>query len=324
MARSRVSARPRFGGFAPLDLITMGYAISAALVLVYRTLGTPLELPRAELACLAIAHALLVVLAFLARAARRERTVPCVLAEWYPLVVLVAVYGSIGLINGPQAQAGLSYDQLVQRWEVLAFGRQVAHDWSRWQGPAMGALSWPLSLSYLGFFPLVIAAPLVLWLRGRIEEARQTIFGISLTFFVCYLAFLLFPVAGPQYFWGWPSADGALGWPNRAVQSLIEHGDSWGSAFPSSHVAASMAAALLAYRHWPRLGWILFPFAFGILLGVVFFQVHYALDAVAGVLIALAVVWATARWAPCLAAEPVATDPHLRAPDKARLVADES
>jgi membrane-associated phospholipid phosphatase len=273
---------------APLDILTILYTASSFLVVVVQALGIHhLRLSTTEFGSLLVAHGLLVVLVLLAAAARRDADgkAPCLLAEWYPLVVLLAVYASVDLVNGPRAAAGLSHDAMVQGWELATFGHQLAHDWSRTRTQA--AFAWPLSLTYLGFFPLVIVAPAALWLRGHIPRARQTIFGISLAFFTCYLVFLLFPVAGPNYLWGWPSEGVHTGLPTRLVRELIDGGDSWGSAFPSSHVAASMAATLLALRNWRLLGWILLPFALGILVGVVYFQVHYAVDAVAGLAIAV-------------------------------------
>lgn len=272
---------------APLDILTILYTASSFLVLSLQAAGSDaLRLSPGEFGWLLGAHALLIVLVFLAAEARRASpdSKPCLLAEWYPLVVLTAVYASVDLVNGPRAAAGLSHDVMVQGWEAAAFGRQFAYDWSRSRSPSM--VSWPLSLSYLGFFPLVVIAPAALWWRGHIVRARQTIFGISLAFFTCYLIFLLFPVAGPTYLWGWPTDGAHAGLPSRLVRDLIDGGDSWGSAFPSSHVAASMAAAILAFRNWKLLGWILFPFAVGILIGVVYFQVHYAVDAIAGLCIA--------------------------------------
>lgn len=280
---------------APLDQLTILYTVCSFTILVAEEFGSVgLRLSPVEIGWLLVAHALLLVLVLLAAAARRRCTTPCLLAEWYPLVVLVAVYASIDLLNGPRAAVGASYDHLVQRWELAAFGRQLAYDWSR--GGPPDALSWPLSLSYLGFFPLVIAAPALLWLRGHYDRARQTIFGISFAFLTCYLVFLLFPVAGPSYLWGWPTEESKL--PVQLVRNLIERGDSWGSAFPSSHVAASMAAALLAFRHWKPLGWALLPFASAIVIGVVYFQVHYAIDALAGLAIAAGAVVAAARLCP--------------------------
>ncbi len=288
----------------PLDILTIAYTVSSFLVLSVQAIGEQtMRLSPVELGWLLAAHGMLILLVILAAAARRNACgTPCLLAEWYPLVVLTAVYASVDLVNGPRAAAGLSYDALVQRWELATFGRQLAHDWSRSQ--TSGAASWPLSLSYLCFFPLVIAAPAALWWRGHIARARQTIFGISLAFFTCYLVFLLFPVAGPTYLWGWPMDGAHTGLPSRLVRDMIEGGDSWGSAFPSSHVAASMAAALLAFRNWRTLGWVLFPFALGILIGVVYFQVHYAVDAVAGFVIAVFATMLAVRLMPATSPAP--------------------
>lgn len=283
---------------APLDILTILYTASSFLVVSVQSIGQDaLRLSSTEFGWLLGAHALLVILVLLAAQARTQAcSSHCFLAEWYPLVVLTAVYASVDLVNGPRAAAGLSHDAVIQRLEFATFGRQLAHDWSRSQTQA--AFSWPLSLSYLGFFPLVIAAPAVLWWRGHIVRARQTIFGISLAFFTCYLVFLLFPVAGPNYLWGWPTDGAHAALPSRLVRELIDGGDSWGSAFPSSHVAASMAAALLAFRNWRPLGWVLLPFAVGILIGVVYFQVHYAVDAVAGLIIAVFATTMAARLIP--------------------------
>lgn len=294
LRRPTALARP----LAPLDLLTILYTGSSILVLAGQAIGADtLRVSSGELSWLLAAHALLVLLVFLAAHARAEAVARhCFLAEWYPLVVLVAVYASVDLVNGPREAAGISYDAAVQRLEHAAFGRQLAHDWSR--SHAGAAFSWPLSLAYLGFFPLVIIAPAVLWVRGHFVRARQTIFGISLAFFTCYLIFLLFPVAGPNYLWGWPTEGVHAGLPSRLVRELIDGGDSWGSAFPSSHVAASMAAALLAFRNWRPLGWALLPFALGILIGVVYFQVHYAVDAIAGLIIAGFATTAAARLIP--------------------------
>lgn len=283
---------------APLDILTILYTASSFLVVSAQSIGADTaRVSSADLAWLFLAHTLLIMLVLLAARARTEACAKhCFLAEWYPLVVLVAIYASVDLVNGPRQAAGLSHDAVIQRLEFATFGRQLAHDWSRSQ--SQSAISWPLSLSYLGFFPLVIVAPAVLWARGHFVRARQTIFGISLAFFTCYLIFLLFPVAGPTYLWGWPTDGVHSALPSRLVRDLIDGGDSWGSAFPSSHVAASMAAALLAFRNWRPLGWALLPFAVGILIGVVYFQVHYAVDAVAGLIIAAFATAMAARLIP--------------------------
>ena len=67
---------------------------------------------------------------------------------------------------------------------------------------------------------------------------------------------------------------------------LLDRGDSWGAAFPSSHVAASVVATGMALRYWRVVGLTLLPFTIGLTLAVVYGQFHYAVDALTGLLVA--------------------------------------
>lgn len=279
---------------APLDRITLLYTICSALVLVTLYLTGDPRISRIELAYLLTAHALLLGLVTLAAMARQEASaLGRLLAEWYPLVVLLAVYGSIGLVNAPRAWLDQSFDPLVLNWEGRLAGTRFLMYYSGYTGTPV--LTWFLGISYLAFFPMVIASPMVLWAMGRQEHARRAIFGISLTFFTCYLLFLLFPVAGPAYLWGWPDTQTDADLPVRLVRQLNDRHDSWGSAFPSSHVAASSVAVLLGFSGCRRLGTLIAPVALGIMLAVIYFRVHYVLDALAGLAIAILVAGAVLR-----------------------------
>ncbi len=282
------------GRLSPLDVLTLGYTACSATVMIthwWQSDGRPIPM---TLSWLLVAHGLLLVLVCLAAEARQQAAPrPSVLAEWYPLVVLLAVYASIGLVNGPRESLGLSFDPVVLHWEGRLMGPGLLERWGGHDGPQV--VNWALALSYLAFFPMVISAPLVLWRQGKVDHAKRAIFGITLVFFTCYLAFLLFPVAGPAYQWGWPVSQPQSDLPVRLVRSLNDRGDSWGSAFPSSHVAASAAAVLLGMTGCRRLGSMLLPIALGILLAVVYFRVHYVLDAAAGLLLATVAAWAVVR-----------------------------
>ena len=79
-------------------------------------------------------------------------------------------------------------------------------------------------------------------------------------------------------------------WPARAAQWVLDQGDSWGAAFPSSHVAGAVVATLCALRFWRPLGLVLLPLTIGLIFAVVYGQFHYAVDAVAGLAVAIAVL----------------------------------
>src|SRR5256885_17148599 len=111
-----------------------------------------------------------------------------------------------------------------------------------------------------------------------------------ITFYLCYVVFLFFPVAGPRYAFDLAHNTATQTWPARFTQWLLDRGDSWGAAFPSSHVAAAVVAAICALRYWRALGLALVPPTVGLVVSVVYGQFHYAVDAVAGPFVAGAVV----------------------------------
>jgi membrane-associated phospholipid phosphatase len=75
-------------------------------------------------------------------------------------------------------------------------------------------------------------------------------------------------------------------WPARLAQWLLDRGDSWGAAFPSSHVAASVVATGFALRYWRPLGLMLLLPTAGLVLAVVYGQFHYGIDALTGLVLA--------------------------------------
>jgi membrane-associated phospholipid phosphatase len=79
----------------------------------------------------------------------------------------------------------------------------------------------------------------------------------------------------------------------RLTARLLDQTAAWGAAFPSSHVAVSVAATAAALREWRALGLTLVLPTTLLTLGSVYGQFHYAVDALAGVGVGLAVVAGT-------------------------------
>ena len=112
--------------------------------------------------------------------------------------------------------------------------------------------------------------------------------------------FLLFPVVGPRLVF--PAADNAA--TQTAIAQLtarfLDQVAAWGAAFPSSHVAVSVAATAAALREWRALGLALVIPTTLLALGSVYGQFHYGVDALAGLGVGLAVAagaWLAARQA---------------------------
>src|SRR5437879_2561239 len=231
------------------------------------------------------AHALILALVLLAPRARNSGTIGRFLGDWYPMLLLPALYGEIGVLT---LSAGFQNDLLIQRLETWVFGSQISYRWIR-ESPNQ-VVSWVLHACYLAYYPILYASPFALWMVGRRDASRHTIFAVMATFYLCYVVFLFFPVAGPRCAFDCAHNAATQTWPARFTQWLLDRGDSWGAAFPSSHVAAAVVAAICALRYWRALGLALVPPTLGLVLSVVYGQFHYAVDAVAGLFVAGAVL----------------------------------
>jgi membrane-associated phospholipid phosphatase len=274
------------GPLAPIDRATLGY-VSVALAF------TLARGPRTWPAVVLLPSGLLVVAlvaTVLAPRGRRAGLLGRWLAEFYPLVLMFGLYTHVGMVN---AAGGVAHDALVQRWDGALFGGQPSLDWIRaFPSPAWSTL---MHAAYLSYFVILAASPLGLWLTGRREAARSTIFLMTATFYVCYAAFLAFPVAGPRFVFP-PAANPAIAVPVAVLtHRVLRAGSAWGTAFPSSHVAVALVGATCAWRGFRPLGAVLLPAAVLLSLSTVYGQFHYAVDALAGAALALVALSADRR-----------------------------
>jgi len=210
------------------------------------------------------------------------------LREIYPLLLLAGLYAELDVLNGATSRP--VYDALVQRWELAIFGVQASTAW--WQSAPSRFWSAVLHAAYFSYYFIILVPALFFVWRRDLEAVRHFVLVVMTVFVLCYLAFIFFPVAGPYYLFPRPAAWFTDNYPARLVYATLAGGSSYGAAFPSSHVAATVAAALAGYRGSRPLGLLLAVPTALLTVGVVYCQMHYAVDAVAGLGVGVAVAWA--------------------------------
>jgi hypothetical protein len=257
----------------PVDLLLAGYLAVVSVVAIVRAPGLP------NCWWLLLGHALFGLLLYLFT---RPGLGPVgrTLREIYPLLLLVSLYSELDVLNGPGGT--VVHDATVQGWELAVFGSQLSTEWWR----AMPSPFWSavLHAAYLSYYLIVVAPAFYFAWRRDLDALRHFILVVISTFVLCYLAFIFFPVAGPYYVFPRPDdwfLDNVFA---RAVYDTLATGSSYGAAFPSSHVAAALAATLSAGRGSRSLGWALAVPTALLSIAVVYCQMHYGVDAVAGLL----------------------------------------
>jgi hypothetical protein len=226
---------------------------------------------------LLVAHGLFVVLLLLIR---RPGLGPVgrTIREVYPLLLLPGLYSELDVLN---SGAVTVHDHTIRQWELLLFGSQISQEW--WQSVPSQFLSTLFHGSYLSYYLIVSAPALYFAWKGDLQAVRRFILVVMATFVTCYLVFIFFPVAGPYYEFPRPASWFTNNLAARLTYEALATGSSYGAAFPSSHVAAALAATLAAFRSSRRLGLVLMIPTLLLTVGVVYCQMHYAVDALAGV-----------------------------------------
>lgn len=286
----------------PVDRLLAGYLLLASLALVFP--HRPTAWPAFLLAHLALAALLLSRLPARARLGPAEspgtsrfgrlaRRLAAGLAEWYPLLLMPFLYWELPFLGGA-IWDGRYFDPLVLGWEEALFGHQPSTTLARrWD---LLPLSELLHLAYLSYYPVIYFFPAALFLSGRLEAFRRTIFALMLGFTATYVVFIVFPVQGPRYLFPAPGGELARGALYGLTHSILESGSSRGAAFPSAHMAIATIQTLSAIRHRPRWAPLLALVTLGIGLGAVYGGFHYGIDMLAGLAVGL-VLAAVAPWA---------------------------
>jgi membrane-associated phospholipid phosphatase len=211
------------------------------------------------------------------------------IGDLLPLIVAPLLYAEIPSLI--QAIGGGYHDALIQRWETFVFGQEPSRTFAA-KFPFAG-LSELLHLGYLAYYPAIFAPALLLFARSERRALAETVAAVSLTCLVCWILFALWPVEGPRYLWS--AAAVPDGPARRLATTLLERGSSRGAAFPSSHMAVSVAQVVLAMRWQPPLAPVLAGIAVLVGLGAVYGGFHYGVDMLAGAalgaVLGTAVVW---------------------------------
>lgn len=278
------------GRLRPVDILVAGY--NAVLAGVWFSQSAP------SAPALGALHLVLAGLPLLLR--RHEPAgmpLPIrALREVYPLLLLGFFWTELGWLFTARRPA--FHDEMIAAIDLAWFGQHLNLTWM----PAMPSL-WFSELMHFLYFSYYVAAflpPVYLAAFGSRLAAADGTLRLLATYLSCFLWYLVFPVVGPAELS--PHYEGTLteGFFYGVTHGARAAGDSLGTAFPSSHVAGVVTAAIIAWKWLPRpVAWLLIVVAAGVMGAAVYTQNHYAIDVVAGlvwaVVLQLAVIPLVAR-----------------------------
>jgi len=141
-----------------------------------------------------------------------------------------------------------------------------------------------MSFFYASYYFQIFLTALLVFLWGK--EFYRIVFGLSFSFYLCYLIFSILPVRGPLFFYDPIGLENGLA-ISKFLKLIIMNGDIPGAAFPSSHCALSVLATIYTIKYNRKFGFISLFLSTGLVISTVYLRQHYAVDAIAGVLSAI-------------------------------------
>lgn len=206
--------------------------------------------------------------------------------DWYPAISFPLLYKEVEILA--HAIGNWSLTASLQRLEGIVFSGHP----SQYLSELLNSLVFSEYLhfcyfSYLWLFPVIGG---VWYFRKKRPAFRELMFLVTVTFASSYLFYILLPVDSPFYLSEPLRAPLSGGVFYELVHALASRGGARGGAFPSSHVSISTVIVLVTMKYQPKWLYWLLPIYVGLVFATVYGRFHYALDVLAGWLLAFTVV----------------------------------
>ena len=237
-------------------------------------------------ASLVVLHLTLAASLLLLDRARPSAGILRVIRDWHPLLLFPLLYKEVELLARGIGDWRLT--AAIPAWESALFGGQPSLYLS--ERLAFVPLSEYLHFCYLSYVIVVPSVAAYWYVSGRRVAFGELLLLLSTVMLGSYLFFIVLPVDSPYYL------SQRLGPPLSGhfffdlVHQVSARGGARGGAFPSAHVSGAVVVSLVAWRHQPRLTYLLVPITASVMIATVYGRFHYVLDALAGAGLAIAVV----------------------------------
>lgn len=138
--------------------------------------------------------------------------------------------------------------------------------------------------AYMTYFTYLLIVGGILYYRRDWKAYWATMTYSAAGYVIGYCIAMIFPIQSPWFAMAGMWRGDLQGGPFTATITFIEHfGRVRGAAFPSEHVAGSVAALWGAWRHRRWLFWTLLPLALCMCVATVWGRYHYVADVLAGI-----------------------------------------
>lgn len=142
---------------------------------------------------------------------------------------------------------------------------------------------------YIPIYPLLAA---LIYFRFGKKQLEDYFFVLGLTNVVCFLGFMVFPVASPMYWMADKFTVPLKGYVFTGIGEFIRsYLHTIGGSIPSPHSAIATVMWLMAYRYHRGFFYLITPVIISLYLSTFYCRYHYVTDTVIGIITGVLVLW---------------------------------
>jgi len=204
---------------------------------------------------------------------------------WLPLFLFTFMYEEAGKLIHLINRGWI--DPILVHIDQIIFGVNPGLWVEKFDHPLLNEI---FRIGYGSYYFIIVIGADILYFKDERQEYVRMLSAVTMAFCLSYLMFIIFPAQGSRFFQAdlfHTNMDGL--WFSWFQQEIIEIGSFRGGAFPCSHIAVALIVWLSLYKTHRRSFWIIVPFIVLLVLGTVYARYHYAIDGIAGILLALVV-----------------------------------
>jgi len=205
------------------------------------------------------------------------------LRNWIPLALMLLAYKEMGWLAPPSHDHRLEQSWIV--WDRLLLTRWRLRNVIESAGPLFPSI---LELCYVLVYALPAFSMTMLYVYRKSYDAERLLVIYLLGLFLSYVQFPFWPSEPPRIVF--PGEDAS------AIDTVVRQFNHWilggygihTSVFPSAHVSGAFAAAFALKRILGEHPWLyraVFVYATLVAIATVYGRYHYAVDAVAGLIV---------------------------------------
>jgi membrane-associated phospholipid phosphatase len=260
----------------PADLVTIGYQIFIIIAISFHFFAVP------NPGFLLLYH--LVIIAFLLWLpyAKTNRVIRW-LRTFNPLIIIPTNFDELHyLVHNVNP---VDFDELLIKIDYAIFGVHPTIWLEQFSNPILVEY---LQIVYATFYFLPVILVVILCKRKEQENVNFFVYIIVLGFYMSYVTYFLVPAIGPRFTLEHLQINPVTGlWATQSIIDTLNFLESiQRDAFPSGHTEMTILTMIYAWKFSRKYFWVLSIIGTSLIFSTVFLRYHYAIDVVAGALLA--------------------------------------